>query len=438
MRVITIMGVVVLGVTPVVCAQSQDRPQSPVPNYLDAAAGLTLDEAIARALEHEPSLQAARTDVDAARGMRIQAGLRPNPSASFSQQNEPGGTDSQTRVEVQWPLDLFRKAGRAAVADREIDAARQATADREWALAGDVRLKYGEVVAAVRALEVADEVISATGRQLSLVSNRVAEGGIPPLDRDILRVEAQRLAADRILQAGQAERAFIELKRLIGLPAEAPLRLRDPLEQLVQREADRPLPGDAAAAMTRPDVLEAGARVDLAGAQIDRARREGRPDVSLFGMYMRMDAGFSQRGINALGDLERVRGVFRYFSAGAMVVLPLQNRNQGEVAAGRARQQGAEARLRAARLTAASEIAAARVRDVRARQALAAYAPDTRTLARHNLDVVRQTYELGRVTLFDVLNEQRRYLDTERAYTDTLREAYEAREGLMQALGEFR
>jgi outer membrane protein TolC len=42
------------------------------------------------------------------------------------------------------------------------------------------------------------------------------------------------------------------------------------------------------------------------------------------------------------------------------------------------------------------------------------------------------------MTLLDVLNERRRYLETERAYTNTLREAYEARQTLRAALGEVR
>jgi hypothetical protein len=40
--------------------------------------------------------------------------------------------------------------------------------------------------------------------------------------------------------------------------------------------------------------------------------------------------------------------------------------------------------------------------------------------------------------LLDVLTEQRRYLDVERAYTDVLREAYEARQSLRAAMGEVR
>jgi len=195
---------------------------------------------------------------------------------------------------------------------------------------------------------------------------------------------------------------------------------------------------DHQAMALRPDVRQAEAQIAVAEAQIDRTHREGKADVSLFGMYMRSDAGFPQRGFGPTGDLERVRGVFHYWSAGAMVTLPLLNRNQGATAAAQAERAAAAAQADAARLTAQSEVAAARVRDVNARRALDAYTADAIGLARQNLDIVRQTYELGRGTLLDVLNEQRRYLDLERAYTDVLREAFEARQTLKEALGEIR
>jgi len=406
--------------------------------YVDSIAGLTLERAIAQALEQEPTLRAFRTEVDVARGVRLQAELRPNPAVSFAQQNEPGGTDRQTRVEVEWSLDLFRKAGRVAVAEREIEATRQATADRERLLAADVRMKYGEVVAVIRELTVTDDLVTATSRQHDLISARVEQGATPPLERDMLRVELQRLQSERLLQAGHVEHAMIDLKRLLGLPADEALKLRDTLEQLVHREAELPLRSDAAIVSSRPDVQEAEARVLVADARIDRARRDGRFDMSLFGMYMRMDAGFPQRGFSADSDLERVRGVFHYVAGGAMVTVPLRNRNQGEVAAAQAQRAGAAATLEATQLTAQTEIAAAHARDEHARRAVAVYTSQARTLARQNLEVVGQTYELGRARVFDVLAEQRRYLDVERAYTNALREAYEARQALRRALGDVR
>jgi outer membrane protein, heavy metal efflux system len=430
-----------LGWTMGVNAQPASTAQSDAlaPKYLDAVAGLTLQDAIGRALEHEPAIRAARTETDVARGLRLQAALRPNPTVSFMQQEEPIGTDSQTKVEVQWPLDLFRRPGRVAVAEREVEATERAVADRERLLAADVRMKYGEVVAALRELAVGDDLIAASDRQSALARARVEQGSAPPLERDMVDVEVRRLEADRLLQAGKVEAAVVALKRLLGASADEPLQVRDTLETLVHTDETIPLPSAAAPARgTRPDVQEAEARLRVADARIDRARRDGRADVSLFGTYMRMDAGFPQQGFNNTGNLERVRGLFHYVSGGAMVTVPLRNRNQGESAAAQAMRMGAEATLAAVQLTAQAEITAAKARDDFARRAVAVYADGARTLARQNVDVVTQTYELGRATVFDVLNEQRRYLDLERAYTAALREAYEARTALRRALGDVR
>lgn len=436
---IALIGSIALGTAVQAQTSPPSQPGGLASRYVDPVAGLDLDRAIAQALEQEPALRAARSEVDVARGMHTQAGLRPNPTISFSQQEEPAGMDTQTRVEVVWPLDLFRKAGRTGVAEREIEATRHGVADRERILAADVRMKYGEAAAAVRELIVLDDLVAAATRQHGLVAARAEEGATPPLERDMLRVELQRLESERLLQSGAAGGAMIELKRLLGLAADLPLRIRDTLEQLVQHEAGAPLPADSAAAIqTRPDVEAARSRVQVADAQIERARREGRVDMNLFGMYMRMDAGFPQRAFGVAGALEPVRGVFHYVAAGVAITVPLRDRNQGEVAAAQAQRKGASAQLDATRLAAQAEVAAARVRDDHARQAVAIYTSDSRALARQNLTVVGQTYELGRATVFDVLAEQRRYLDVERAFTGALREAYGARQALRRALGEVR
>jgi cobalt-zinc-cadmium efflux system outer membrane protein len=199
--------------------------------------------------------------------------------------------------------------------------------------------------------------------------------------------------------------------------------------------AVEPIP-DSSASAKRPDIVEAEARVRLADARIAQARSEGRVDVSVFGSYMRMDAGFSQQGVNARGDLERVRGVFHYVSGGATVMIPLWNRNQGAVAAAQAERTAAEARLEALRIAGQADIAEGGALVASTQQVLAQMSRAV-TLAQHNLDVVRQTYELGRATLADVLVEQRRRLDVEKEYTTALREAFEARTSLDFARGEL-
>jgi cobalt-zinc-cadmium efflux system outer membrane protein len=413
-------------------AQTTDSAAS----FIDRGSGVSLDQAIARAREQEPSIRAARHAVDAARGTRLQAGLRRNPSLSMEFRGEPAGTDNQTVLSVEWPLDLFRRDGRIAVADREVAAAELSVADRERGLAADVRARYGDVLAAVRDLSLVEELGAAIQRQYDLLRSRVDAGAAPPIERDLLDVERRRLDAERVLLLGRTERAMIELKRSLGAPPAEPLRLRDTLEDAVHHDAAiAPAAGSADA---RPDVREAEARVAVADARVDRAQRDGRPDISLFGGYMRMDSGFPQFGVSPAGAPERVHGLFHYLTGGAMVSLPLFNRNQGELASARAERAGAASLHDAARLSAQTETAAARALDQRAQQAVQLYKEGARALAARNLSIVQQSYELGRTTIFEVLAEQRRYLELERAFTDTLRAAYEARTMLNRALGEWR
>ena len=267
-----------------------------------------------------------------------------------------------------------------AVADREVAAAQLSASDRERLLAAEVRTRYGDVLAAIRDLALFDELVAATQNQFDLLRSRVEEGASPPLERDLLEVELRRVQAERLLQAGRTETAVFELKRVLGMKADATLTVRDTFEDLVQREsAVAPQVGDASTAVEqRADVREAAARIDMAEAKIDRAQSEGRFDVSVFANYMRMDAGFPQRGFAPDGGLERVRGQFNYWSAGAMVTIPVLNRNQGEVAVARAERTGAAAAYDAARLAAEAELASARARDERAREAVSSIAPARR------------------------------------------------------------
>ena len=145
---------------------------------------------------------------------------------------------------------------------------------------------------------------------------------------------------------------MFELKRVLGMKADATLTVRDTFEALVQRESAvaPPVSDMSTTVEQRADVREAAARIETAVAKIDRAESEGRVDVSLFGNYMRMDAGFPQRGFAPNGTLERVRGQFNYWSAGAMMTIPILKRNQGDAAVARAERTGAAAAYDAARL----------------------------------------------------------------------------------------
>lgn len=404
--------------------------------YLDPKAGLTVAQAIAAGLRQEPGLREARTAIEAARGERRQAALRQNPMVSGERREEVGGSDNQTMIGVEWPLDLFRRGARMAVADRGVAIAERSAEDRERLLAADIRDRIGVVLTAVRRIEVLDGLVDVSRGTVDLLAARVREGATPPLDRDVAMVELQRLRASRERAVGQADAAVAELRPLLGLAPESPLKLRDSLEGSLAGDSPE-LPG-APSPGRRADVLAAEAQVADAEARAAQVRQQAKPDVGVFGSYMRMNAGFPQTAFGSGGGPEPIHGIFHNLAGGLRVTVPVFNRNQGSLAAARARTEGATHNLEARRLAAGAEIETAQARDAAARRVLAVYSTDTRTLARRNLDVVRETYQLGRVTLFDVLNEQRRYLEFESGYTEAMAEAFAAGTALQRATGVIR
>ena len=61
------------------------------------------------------------------------------------------------------------------------------------------------------------------------------------------------------------------------------------------------------------------------------------------------------------------------------------------------------------------------------------YRVGVRDQANANLDVVRQTYELGSKTLLDFIAEQRRFIEVETSFIDSLLETYLAQVDIERA-----
>jgi cobalt-zinc-cadmium efflux system outer membrane protein len=395
---------------------------------------VTVEQLVAIALERSPELQAARAEIEVAGAQVTQAALRPNPMLAASQEGD-GGHMAITMVGVEWPLDLFRRSSRVAVAQTGTDVASLGVRERERLLAAAVREQAGQVLAARRTLEIATEALLAARRLRDLLDRRVTEGGSPKLDANLAAVEALRLEADVALANGDLQAATIELQALAGLPADATVVLRDSLEGLVAADVV-PRFTTMAAMEARPDIREAIARIGLADAMAEAARNNGRTDVTLAAGYTRARSGFGLFGFDAQGMRMPIQDIFHTVTIGARVTMPFFNRNQGALAAARAERAGAESMVTARQLAARAEIDAAVARDRETRRAVELYATDVRALARENVDVVLEGYDLGRFLLSDVLAEQRRYLDVEAGYTMVLTRAYAARAAVTRAFGE--
>ena len=70
-----------------------------------------------------------------------------------------------------------------------------------------------------------------------------------------------------------------------------------------------------------------------------------------------------------------------------------------------------------------------------AREATAVFSQGVIAQSERNLTVMRQAYNLGELRLIDILNEQRRLLDTELSYIDAQGDLFRAYAELEQAAG---
>lgn len=421
-----------------VSAVAAGQPAARPSDRFLSSSGSSIEELVEASLAREPGLQAFRQQVQARRDREQQGALRPNPTLTLGRNEEVGGTDNNTLVGFAWPLDLWRKSARVTAAERGTDVARAEFLDRERLLAAEIRRAAGNLLAAVRSLRVAEDLLAANRQFAALVDARVREGATPALERGLVRVEVSRIETERVLGEARAEMALLELKRLSGLMPDAELTLRYDLEEAVDANETSTPGRNPGGIETRPDVKAAEARVAAAGARQELAVRDGRTDASLVAAYSRMEAGFPQSGFGPSGGIERVRGVFHRIDFGVSWQLPLRNRNQGEIAAIQSERMAAQEEGLHVRLAAAVELASAEVREAKGIEALSIYRREVLEQARENLDVLRESYELGRSALLDVIAEERRYLEVEKGYTEVLLEVYQARVDSRRAQGESR
>jgi cobalt-zinc-cadmium efflux system outer membrane protein len=422
-------GLIILAWVVGVATPGRALAQSSSPQRI--APAMTVEQLVALALDRSPTLQAQRLAIARARGEAEQASLRPNPTLSTEQREEIGGADRMTSVMAAWPLELFRRGARVSAAKSQIDVATAEVAEAERQLAGEVRRRAVELLAAERRAAVTDEITVSFHDTYELLSGRVVEGASAPLLRDQAYVEWQRSEAQRPLRRADVSSAQAELRAVVGLPVEAPLAISDDLAALGRR----PVP---ASSEVRADVRQAIATVTSANATAESTRQQGRFDLSLFGGYTRMSSSFPQFGLNSAGAPTPIRGQFHNLSIGLSVALPFVNRNQGALAAAAADIKAAEFRQAATRLNADAEVAAARARDDESLAAVKVYDDGLRAAARKNLEVVRESFSLGRMTLAEVFAEQRRLLDVEMGYVDALTAAALARSNVLFVLGVTR
>lgn len=390
---------------------------------------LTLQQAVAIALERNPGLAAVRNDVDIAAATQLDVRRRLNPaltvdSASFplSQNNRPAFFNNQElTVRIDQEIEMSgRRSLRTQVAQAVIDAARARVEDAQRLLTLDVQRAYFQAVLATADRDVARGSLEEIDRAIGLNRSRFESGEISGGELRRLQVERLRFVDDVFaaeLALRNARSALLALMNLTNLGQ--PFDVTEPLSANAT-PASPTAPGIVSAVLPgaigvqglslatdaiarRPDVIAAQREVMRADTETRLQRALRTPNLTVGGGYMR------DFGTNAV-------------AFGATVPLPFFNRNQGGVARAEAERQQAASRARTVELTVRLDVQqAANSVDVN-RERVQYIEREYLTTARESRDIVEASYKLGAADLIDFLDAQRAFRDTVRTYNRALYE----------------
>src|SRR5260370_1180303 len=233
------------------------------------ATRLSLDDAVALALRENPTVRAKQHEYRATQAQEITAGLRPNPTASYSgDQLGSSSVDPQHFWALEQPIELGGNRG------RRLDAARAAIRGTAPELRDVRRQTVAQVKKAFTDTLVAEATLALAGENLRTIDEverlqriRAEKGDISELE--LTRIQVQRFAFERdAVDARQAiAAARIALRAAVGPEAVAP-------DFTLSGELGfRDVPLDAVALRRR--ALDARPDLPAAEAARGRARRGG-------------------------------------------------------------------------------------------------------------------------------------------------------------------
>lgn len=436
------------------------------------AEGLSMEQAVAIALQRNHDVIAAKLEIEGAELDVVAARVYPNPILQYALGNlvlgaaNTQGTMPPTRsgflgqpvqsLGISEIVDVWSKrSARIRAANQGIEHRRLLTEDALRAIVYAVRAAFTAVVRAQSERDLAHEVADRYADTVRLSRVRYKAGDISETELRKVELEGLKYQNDVIDSDTALDLQRGELAALLGLPSAQDLpggRLGEPdarpefaLEQLT-----------TAALTRRPDLRAAAAARGLAEAQLGAATREVYPDISLGVNYTHSDFAVSGDNPNAL-------------ALSLAVPLPIFDRNQANI--GRARLDIRRANNDADRLRVQirRDVAESVRKAARSQALLRVFeepraegegtsrggsapptpraTPDAAATTTHDtgamisraeiaLRVAERSYRAGAISLLELLESQRTYLDTRAQYLRALHDFRQAVIEVNHAVGE--
>jgi len=367
---------------------------------------LTLDAALQTAFANNPDLAAAQWDIEIAAGGRQQAGLIPNPVASWDAEDTRRDTRTTT-LKLSQTLELGGKRGaRIDVATRAQDAAALALEQRRNTLRAEVIDGYYGALRAQERLDLAQRSLALAERGLVVANGRVTAGKSSPVEATRAQVQLSEIR----LELNRAHMGLTDAYR--RLAASTGSAATDFQAVATPSYSTPPLPS-ATHLLAR---LEQTAELRLAELQIvqneasvglEKAQRIPDLDVSIGSQY---DASVRER-VNLVG---------------VSMPIPLFNRNQGNVLAATRRADQARDQRNAAELRLRTETRQALDLWQTANSEVRAFNQQILPAAQSAVDSATRGFEMGKFSFLDVLDAQRTLIAARTQYLAATAQATDA------------
>src|SRR5438132_7257425 len=288
---------------------------------------ITLEELQQMALQNNPTFKQSAANIQAAEGRKKQSGLYPDPTVGYQGEQIRGGSFHggeqgffvQQDIVLGGKLRLNRK-----IFDQELKQAETEAEEQKVRVVTNVRMSYTQALAAQQTLELrhslsklADDAVE-TSHQLA----NVGQSDAP----DVLEseVEAQQAQLAVTMAEQNQQRVWKALTAVVGSPRLPLMKLDGKLEDTPSVNADELV---EKIVNESPAVRIAELGVKRAEAALVRAKREPIPDLQIRG-------GLQQNGELLSEPSGRSVGLQGFADVG--VRIPIFNRNQGNIATGKA------------------------------------------------------------------------------------------------------
>lgn len=371
-----------------------------------AAGRLTLQEAIAEAEAHSPSIEAASADIETARARTVQARSSGLPSASLSGtvgvgRLNPGGffglqaanvTPRAAQATIEQPL--FTGGRVSAAVEGARSGERQADAERERVradLAAQVAAAFGSVLLAQEQRRLYQSLVVSTAELARQAHERFRVGDAPITDVSQANARLAEACAQVAAASGAILGARAHLAHLIGHEPGVLALLPSPAE--VPPDLQSAILGAEEAS---PAIKQAKAALDAAAAAERGARAERLPTIGAFAEASTIRDQFFP-GYRADSATVGLRANWQFFDIG---------RVRGKIAETKSAVRSARARLAEAREAMEDAVTGAYA-EVEAGVLVAQAASEQRSASETAARNVREEVKIGEKPQIDLLNAER-------------------------------